>query len=115
MTRTLDPADCRTMTEVREGVDAVDRELVALLTRRQGYMAAAARIKPSAAEVRVPWRVEEVVRNVLEEAEKTGLSARIAEPVWRELVERSIQYEAERWAAIRRISDRDHQQEQRVD
>lgn len=89
------------MEEVRRGVDEVDRALVALLTRRQGYMGAAARIKPSAGEVRVPWRVEQVVSNVLDEAARTGLSARIAEPVWRELIERSIEFEAERWEALR--------------
>ena len=40
----LDPDDCQTMTEVRAGVDAVDRELVQLLKRRFGYMDAAARM-----------------------------------------------------------------------
>ena len=94
-----DPEDCTDMAEVRAGVDAVDRELVALLTRRQGYMGAAARIKPREADVRVPWRIEEVVANVLAEAERTGLSPRIAEPVWRELIERSIAYEGEAWRA----------------
>jgi isochorismate pyruvate lyase len=34
------------MAEVRSGVDEVDRQLVALLKRRFGYMDAAARIKP---------------------------------------------------------------------
>ena len=41
----LPPEDCQTMIEVREGVDATDRELVMLLKRRFGYMDAAARIK----------------------------------------------------------------------
>lgn len=40
------PADCTSLTRVRAGVDQVDRELVALLARRFGYMDAAARIKP---------------------------------------------------------------------
>ena len=86
------------MTDVREGVDEVDRQLVALLVRRQGYMEAAARIKPRAEDVRVPWRIEQVVANVLAEAARRGLSARIAEPVWRELIERSIDHEAEAFA-----------------
>lgn len=93
------------MSDVRRGVDALDRELVALLTRRQGYMAAAARIKPRAQDVRVPWRIEQVVENVLAEAGRTGLSPRIAEPVWRELIERSIDFEGERWAAARSKTD----------
>jgi isochorismate pyruvate lyase len=41
----VDPQNCRNMTEVRAGVDAVDRALVELLVRRFGYMDAAARIK----------------------------------------------------------------------
>ncbi|WP_228009084.1 hypothetical protein [Cyanobium sp. LEGE 06113] len=36
------PEACTTMAEVREGVDALDRELVALLATRFGYMRAAA-------------------------------------------------------------------------
>jgi isochorismate pyruvate lyase len=64
-------------------------------------MSAAARIKPRASDVRVPWRIEDVVSKVLAEAERQGLDARIAEPVWRELVERSIAFEAERWTELR--------------
>jgi len=41
------PEDCQTMIDVREGVDAIDRELVQLLVTRQAYMHAAARIKPN--------------------------------------------------------------------
>ena len=37
------PEDCLTMAEVRHGVDALDRALVALLAERQRYMHAAAR------------------------------------------------------------------------
>ena len=112
MTDVRDPADCRDMGEVRAGVDAVDRDLVALLARRQGYMSAAARIKPAASDVRVPWRIEQVVQNVLAEAARAGLDPRIAEPVWRELIERSIAFEAERWAAIRADAGAESEREQ---
>ena len=94
------PDDCHSMEDVRAGVDSLDRELVALLTRRQGYMAAAARIKPQESDVRVPWRIEEVVEKVLAEARKTGLSPRIAEPVWRILIEQCIEFELETWRGL---------------
>lgn len=81
------------MADVRAGVDAVDIELVHLLVRRQGYMEAAARIKPTRDQVVVPWRIEEVVDNVLAEAKRLGLSPRIAEPVWRLLIEKCIEHE----------------------
>ena len=93
----LDPADCQTMEDVRIGVDTLDRDLVKLLLKRQGYMAAAARIKRTADDVRVPWRIEEVVEKVCAEARKIGLSTRIAEPVWRVLIEQCIEYELEEW------------------
>jgi isochorismate pyruvate lyase len=101
MQGTIDPEDCESMEEVRAGVDAVDRALVTLLARRQGYMAAAARIKPHLEDVRVPWRIEQVVEKVLAEACAQGLDPRIAEPVWRELIERSIRFEAETWQRLR--------------
>src|SRR3546814_1433079 len=58
------PEQCETMTEVRVGVDQVDRELVALLVRRFGYMDAAARIKTDRGMVRDEARKAEVLDNV---------------------------------------------------
>jgi isochorismate pyruvate lyase len=92
------------MLEVREGVDAADRALVALLALlalRQRYMDAAARIKPDRASVRDEARIEQVVANVLAEAQGRGLSRSIAEPVWRVLIERSIAHELAAWDAAR--------------
>lgn len=87
------PEDCMTMLEVREGVDVLDRELVRLLVTRQGYMHAAARIKPNRAAVYDSDRIEDVVAKVLVEANYKGLSPDIAEPVWRKLIERCIAHE----------------------
>lgn len=89
------------MIEVREGVDALDRELVRLLVTRQGYMHAAARIKPTRDAVYDAERIEDVVAKVLIEARAQGLSPEIAEPVWRKLIERCIAHEFDRWDATR--------------
>ena len=97
----LAPEACETMADVRAGVDELDRQLVTLLVTRQGYMEAAARIKPAESDVRVPWRIEQVVENVLQEAEQKGLSKRIAEPVWRVLIEKCIEHEGEKWRTLR--------------
>lgn len=98
------PKDCQTMTDVRKGVDALDRELVRLLVIRQGYMHAAARIKPNREAVYDADRIEDVVSKVLTESEKQGLSADIAEPVWRKLIERCIAHEFGEWDANDRES-----------
>lgn len=91
------PAECTTMTEVRVGVDALDRLLVAVLAERQRYMDAAARIKPDRTQVRDEPRIEQVVANVVAEARRAGLSPAIAEPVWRLLIDRCIAHEFDAW------------------
>lgn len=95
------PADCNTMIEVRQGVDAIDRLLVAVLAERQRYMDAAARIKPDRVTVRDNARIEDVVAKVKATAREAGLSEDIAEPVWRTLIERCIAHEFGVWDALR--------------
>ena len=95
------PDACTTMAEVRAGVDALDRALVALVAERVRYMDAAARIKPDRAAVRDERRVEEVVAKELEAAAREGLPASAAEPVWRLLIERCIAYEFDAFDRLR--------------
>ena len=97
----VDPAECQSMTEVRQGVDALDRALVALLAERQRYMDAAARIKTDRGVVRDEARIEQVVERVLASAAKAGLDPAIAEPVWRLMIERCIAYEFGVWDRLR--------------
>lgn len=90
-------ADCRTMAEVRAGVDATDRELVALLRRRFDFMDAAARIKPDRAAVRDEARKTAVIANAVSESATAGLPDGLAATLWEVLVEASIAYELDRF------------------
>ncbi|MGE0740539.1 MAG: chorismate mutase [Hyphomonadaceae bacterium] len=90
------------MTDVRAGVDEIDRMLVALIARRQGYMDAAARIKTSRATVRDEARIQDVLNKVRAEADRHGLAWRIAEPVWRQMMECCIAYEFDVWDDLRK-------------
>lgn len=85
--------DCATMTEVRAGVDQVDRELMALLVRRFAYMDAAARIKPARDQVRDEARKKQVIANARAAAAAAGLPADAIAALWDRLVEASIAYE----------------------
>ncbi|GAA0735327.1 chorismate mutase [Sphingomonas japonica] len=93
MTTILSGPDCTTMAEVRAGVDATDRELVALLARRFAYMDAAARIKPDRAAVRDEARKAAVIANVRAEARRHDIPEAIVADLWETLVEGSIAYE----------------------
>lgn len=89
--------DCTTMTQVRAGVDAVDRELVALLARRFAYMDAAARIKPTREAVRDEGRKARVIANARAAAREAGLPEDAIASLWELLVEASIAYELDRF------------------
>lgn len=84
---------CETMTDVRREIDRLDRELVTLLAERQNYIEQAGRIKASRDKVRDVPRIEDVIAKVLAAAKEAGLSPAMAEPVWRLLIEKSIEHE----------------------
>ena len=88
-----DPADCNTMIEVRAGVDDVDRQVVALLKRRFGYMDAAARIKPDRSAVRDEWRKADVLSKVDATAAELGVDPALMARLYEDLIETSIAYE----------------------
>ncbi|MFZ4110208.1 MAG: chorismate mutase [Polymorphobacter sp.] len=92
---------CETMAEVRESVDALDRELVALLARRFAYMDAAARIKPTRNAVRDETRKAQVIANAAAAAAIAGLPPGLAESLWETLVEASISHEFGTWDRLR--------------
>ena len=95
------PDDCASMAQLRAAIDELDQKLVAHLAVRQAYMDRAAILKPTRDQVRDPARIEDVVAKVLAEAQKVGLSAAIAEPVWRTLIEQSIRHEFEKFDSKR--------------
>lgn len=95
------PDDCATMTDVRAGVDQTDRELIALLERRFGYMRAAARIKNERGAVRDEERKAAVIRAACDDAEVKGLPRDVIADIWERLVEGSIAYELVEWDRLR--------------
>ena len=101
MTDIRDPATCTTMTEVRAGVDEVDRHIVALLERRFAYMDAAARIKPDRETVRDEWRKADVLSKVDAAARAAGVDAKLVARLYEDLIETSIAHELRRWDALR--------------
>jgi isochorismate pyruvate lyase len=95
----VSPADCVSMAEVRAGVDAIDRALVALLVTRFGYMDAAARIKPDRGAVRDEVRKAQVIANARAAAVAGGIPADEIAAIWDRLVEASIAYEFDAYDA----------------
>jgi isochorismate pyruvate lyase len=93
----MEPETCTTMSEVREGIDTLDRRIVELLAVRMRYMVAAAGIKSHRAAVRDEQRKAEVIANARRAAAELGVPPDLAAALWEVLVEGSIAYEFEQF------------------
>lgn len=83
------------MAELRQQIDGLDQDLIALLVERAGYIDRAIQLKKQAnLPARIDSRVEEVVANVRAQASAAQLDPALAETVWRQLIEWSIAREA---------------------
>src|SRR5438552_19180465 len=89
----IEPEQCRSMAEVRAGVDQLDAELVTLLARRFRFMDAAARIKLSRDDVRDEARKAEVIERVRRRAREAGIPPELVAQLYDMLIEGSIAYE----------------------
>ena len=102
MSETVKPADCRTMAEVRHGIDRLDEQIVALIAERFRYMDAAARIKPERHLVRDEARKAEVLANVAAAADREGAPRERLVRLYEALIESSIAFEFESFDSLRR-------------
>ena len=101
MSDRVKPAECRTMAEVRHGIDRLDEQIVALLAERFRYMDSAARIKVDRDSVRDEARKAEVIANARRNAAAAGVPPELVAEIWERLVEASIAYEFDRFDEMR--------------
>ncbi len=79
------------MPQLRQLIDALDRELVQLLTRRAACIDRAAQLKSQVGlPARIPERVEQVAENARRNAASAGLDPDFAENLWRSMMEWAI-------------------------
>jgi isochorismate pyruvate lyase len=85
------------LEEVRVNIDRIDAMIIRLMAERQLYVKEAARFKNSADEVKAPARVEAVISKVKTLAIQHGLDEKIAEAVYRTMINGFIQKEQEQF------------------
>ena len=89
------------MSDVRQQVDRIDAELIALFAQRFACMDAAARIKQDRNVVRDELRKAAVIQNVKALSAEAGIPVPTMAAIWEMLVETSISYELNRWDQLR--------------
>ena len=73
------PSDCATMSDLRQQIDTLDKLMIQLLTQRTAYIDRAAELKPlEGLPARISDRVEQVARNVRENASDAGFDPDLA-------------------------------------
>lgn len=90
------PENCASIEDVRENIDALDREIVALIGRRAQYVTVAARFKTGEESVRA--RTPEGMLDARRRwAEEEGLDPEVVENVYRTLIDHFVQRELRDW------------------
>jgi len=99
---------CSSLDEVRQHIDRLDRQLVALLAERGAYVAQAAGFKETAAEVPAPQRVARVIEKVRRHALAYGAEPAVVEATWRAMIGAFIEVEQATHAALHPPSQQLH-------
>ena len=98
---TTPPEECRSLEEIREGMDALDREIIRILVQRVAYVKAAAKFKTSAAAVAAPDRVQKVLDTRRDWAIEAGLDGEVVRALYRGIVSYCVGEEKKHWEKSR--------------
>ena len=89
---------CRSLSEVRDHIDAIDRRILGLMAERQTYVGEAGRFKKDPASVSAPARVEAIIAKARQIARDDGLAESVAERTYRAMIAAFEDYERAEWA-----------------
>jgi len=89
----IPPDACKTIDEVRQGIDELDRMIIAALGQRFHYVKAVTRFKKNADEVRAPERYQAVLTSRRAWAAEVGLNPDVIEEMYRHLIAHFIDEE----------------------
>ncbi len=83
--------------DIRAEIDAIDHQVVALIGKRAGYVAAASKFKTSESSVQAPERQRAMLQQRREWAEQEGLNPDVIEQMYRDLVAYFVSEEMDKW------------------
>lgn len=84
---------CTTMSEVREQIDALDAQIVALICERSTYVAQAARIKQNPHQIVDQARIEAIIQRVTAAAQQNDAPPAVLEATYRAMIAAFIEFE----------------------
>jgi isochorismate pyruvate lyase len=84
---------CKSLDEVRENIDRIDKEIVKLIAKRSKYVVEAASFKKDEEDVKASKRVEMVINKVKTLAQENNVDSYIVEIIYRTMISSFINFE----------------------
>jgi len=84
---------CTTLDEARDKIDAVDREIVELIARRNDYIKRIAHFKTSVEDVKAEDRISDVISNVRAQAISLDLSPNLINDLYVRMIDEMVENE----------------------
>ncbi|MBV8664403.1 MAG: chorismate mutase [Hyphomicrobiales bacterium] len=88
---------CASLAEVRDNIDRIDDQIIALMAERGKYVAEAGRFKADPSAVSAPARVEAIIDKVKAIARQDGLAESVADRSFRAMIAAFEDYERDEW------------------
>lgn len=85
--------ECHSLDEVRDAIDGIDDQIIALIADRSHYVRQAAQFKNTIDEVKAPERVETVVLRLRRKALELDLSPNLIADVYRMMIDEMVETE----------------------
>jgi len=89
------------LDEIRANIDKLDKEIVILLSKRGECVKQAARFKTTAANIKDPQRLEQVIEKVTSYAKEIGFDPFTIEIIYRNMIDAFIQLETKTFANLK--------------
>ena len=93
----IKPGECQNIQEIRDSIDAIDQEIITLISHRAQYIHAAAKFKKDKSSVKADDRVKAMLKKRAEWAKEKGLNPDIIVKIYSELVQFFISEEMSQW------------------
>lgn len=84
---------CSTLDQVRDELDAIDSQLLQLLSERSAYVREAARFKATEESVNDPSRSQQVIQDAIDAAPSVHLPQIVAKMVFEGIINSSVPFE----------------------
>ncbi len=94
------PEECKNMTDIRQEIDCIDKNIIALIAKRARYVYKAAEFKTDQKSVKAPDRVKAMLQKRGEWAEEHNINPKVIMKIYKELVDYFISEEMNRFNKI---------------